>query len=63
MVFIMNRPPHNLHLIDEMDSMSPIMDIKVADLCREHTPQIYAVTYTNTYLTAGTVIHFSIPFT
>jgi splicing factor 3B subunit 3 len=42
-VFFNPRPLTNLLLIDELDSLSPILDFKVADLAREHTPQIYAV--------------------
>jgi len=36
--------PHklkNLALIDEVESLSPVMDFKVADLAREDSPQIY----------------------
>jgi len=37
------RSLRNLELIDEMESLSPITDMKVADLTRELTPQIYTV--------------------
>eukprot|EP01116_Phalansterium_solitarium_P022015 TRINITY_DN7109_c0_g1_i1.p1 TRINITY_DN7109_c0_g1~~TRINITY_DN7109_c0_g1_i1.p1 ORF type:complete len:1188 (+),score=598.46 TRINITY_DN7109_c0_g1_i1:160-3723(+) len=37
--------PHHLRhllLIDELESLSPILDLKVADLAKEDTPQLYA---------------------
>eukprot|EP00958_Prasinococcus_capsulatus_P017369 scaffold1954_cov364-Prasinococcus_capsulatus_cf.AAC.4 len=40
-VFFSPRPLKNLLLIDELDSLSPIVDMKVADLRGEETPQIY----------------------
>ncbi len=42
-VYFSPRALTNLLLIDELDSLSPVLDFKVADLAREHTPQIYAV--------------------
>eukprot|EP01114_Cavostelium_apophysatum_P007242 TRINITY_DN1917_c0_g1_i4.p1 TRINITY_DN1917_c0_g1~~TRINITY_DN1917_c0_g1_i4.p1 ORF type:complete len:1150 (+),score=351.82 TRINITY_DN1917_c0_g1_i4:48-3497(+) len=39
--------PHalkNLLLIDDVESLGPILDFKVADIAREETPQIYALT-------------------
>ncbi len=33
----------NLTLIDSLESLSPILDFKVADLAQEDTPQIYAL--------------------
>jgi splicing factor 3B subunit 3 len=42
-VYFQARPVTNLSQVDEMDSLAPITDFKVADLAREHTPQIYAV--------------------
>jgi len=38
------RPLKNLHLADEMESLAPILDMKVLDLANEGTPQIYAST-------------------
>jgi splicing factor 3B subunit 3 len=35
------RPLKNLLLIDEMESLSPIIDCKIADVTREDTAQIY----------------------
>jgi len=35
------RPLKNLHLADEIDSLAPILDMKVLDLANEGTPQIY----------------------
>lgn len=37
------RPLKNLLLVDDMDSLSPIIDAKVMDLADEETPQIYAL--------------------
>ena len=37
------RPLKNLLLVDDMDSLSPIVDAKVMDLADEETPQIYAL--------------------
>ena len=37
------RALRNLLLVDELESLSPITDMLVADLAREHTPQIYTV--------------------
>lgn len=42
-MYFQPRSLRNLELIDEMDSLSPITDMKVADLTRELTPQIYTV--------------------
>ncbi|XP_024081505.1 splicing factor 3B subunit 3 isoform X2 [Cimex lectularius] len=39
--FFAPRPLRNLVLVDEMDSLSPILDCKVADLAGEDTPQLY----------------------
>eukprot|EP01105_Mastigella_eilhardi_P023189 TRINITY_DN5809_c0_g1_i2.p1 TRINITY_DN5809_c0_g1~~TRINITY_DN5809_c0_g1_i2.p1 ORF type:complete len:959 (+),score=273.95 TRINITY_DN5809_c0_g1_i2:695-3571(+) len=36
------RPLKNLLQIDELKSLSPLVDFKVMDLCREDTPQIYS---------------------
>lgn len=35
------RPLTNLSLIDEMESLSPIMDCKIANLSNDDTPQFY----------------------
>lgn len=40
--FFLPRDLKNLVLVDEMDSLSPIMCSKVADLTNEDTPQLYA---------------------
>lgn len=37
------RIPTNLALIDEVEAAAPIIDMKVADLTREFTPQIYTL--------------------
>ncbi|XP_014289805.1 splicing factor 3B subunit 3 isoform X1 [Halyomorpha halys] len=39
--FFAPRPLRNLVLVDEMDSLSPILDCHVADLANEDTPQLY----------------------
>ncbi|KAL6424084.1 hypothetical protein ACFW04_009760 [Cataglyphis niger] len=39
--FFAPRPLRNLVLVDEMDSLSPIMACQVADLANEDTPQLY----------------------
>ncbi|XP_019849007.1 PREDICTED: splicing factor 3B subunit 3-like isoform X2 [Amphimedon queenslandica] len=36
------RPLKNLILVDEMESLSPIMSCQIADLANEDTPQLYA---------------------
>lgn len=43
LVYFQPRAPVNLLLIDEMDSLAPIVDMKVEDLAGEHTPQIYTL--------------------
>lgn len=43
-VQMMPRPLVNLELIDELFSMGPITDVKVDNLLKEETPQIYAFT-------------------
>ncbi|KAG2431599.1 hypothetical protein HYH02_013292 [Chlamydomonas schloesseri] len=43
-VFFEPRPLKNLLLIDEMASLMPITDMKVANLLNEEIPQIYALT-------------------
>ncbi|XP_003744848.1 splicing factor 3B subunit 3 [Galendromus occidentalis] len=40
--FFLPRELKNLVLVDEMDSLSPIMTARVADLTNEDTPQLYA---------------------
>lgn len=42
-VYFQPRNITNLALIDEMESLGPIIDMKVADLAKEHTPQIYTL--------------------
>ncbi|KAK9916752.1 hypothetical protein WJX75_006568 [Coccomyxa subellipsoidea] len=42
-VFFDPRPLRNLRLVDEVDSMSPIMDFKVANLLKEEIPQLYVM--------------------
>uniref|UniRef100_A0A8D8RL10 Splicing factor 3B subunit 3 n=2 Tax=Cacopsylla melanoneura TaxID=428564 RepID=A0A8D8RL10_9HEMI len=39
--FFAPRSLRNLVLVDEMQSLSPILDCKVADLAKEDTPQLY----------------------
>ena len=40
--FFAPRPLRNLVLVDELESLSPIMHTQIADLANEDTPQIYA---------------------
>ena len=40
--FFAPRPLRNLVLVDELESLSPILCAQVADLANEDTPQIYA---------------------
>ncbi len=40
--FFEARPLKNLVLIDELDSLSPIIYCQIADLANEDTPQLYA---------------------
>ncbi|CAA9995282.1 unnamed protein product [Nesidiocoris tenuis] len=39
--FFAPRPLLNLNLVDELDSLSPILDCQVADLANQDTPQLY----------------------
>lgn len=39
--FFAPRPLRNLVLVDEMESLSPILSCRVADLAGEDTPQLY----------------------
>lgn len=41
--FFAPRPLKNLVVVDEMDSLSPIMSCQIADLANEDTPQLYTV--------------------
>ncbi|WIA12061.1 hypothetical protein OEZ85_012138 [Tetradesmus obliquus] len=43
-VFFAPRPLKNLVLVDEMPSLAPLTDMKVANLLDEEIPQIYALT-------------------
>lgn len=43
-VFFTPRPLKNLVLVDEMPSLMPLTDMKVANLLNEEIPQIYALT-------------------
>lgn len=43
-VFFRPRPFRNLVLVDEMPSLMPVTDMKVANLLNEEIPQIYALT-------------------
>uniref|UniRef100_A0AAV2L7N2 Splicing factor 3B subunit 3 n=1 Tax=Knipowitschia caucasica TaxID=637954 RepID=A0AAV2L7N2_KNICA len=40
--FFQPRPLKNLVLVDELESLSPIMSCQIADLANEDTPQLYA---------------------
>ena len=40
--FFAPRPLKNLVLVDELDSLSPIMHCQIADLANEDTPQVRA---------------------
>ncbi|PNP76458.1 hypothetical protein FNYG_10196 [Fusarium nygamai] len=42
-VYFYPRPLENLTLVESIDSLSPLMDCKVADLTGEGAPQIYSV--------------------
>lgn len=37
------RPLKNLLLIDQLESLSPVLDMRITDLAGEETPQIYAL--------------------
>lgn len=39
--FFQPRPLKNLVLVDELDSLSPILFCQIADLANEDTPQLY----------------------
>lgn len=39
--FFSARPLENLMLVDEMDSLAPIIDAKVANVLQNDSPQIY----------------------
>ncbi|WAR13629.1 LOW QUALITY PROTEIN: SF3B3-like protein [Mya arenaria] len=41
--FFAPRPLKNLVMVDEMDSLSPIMSCQIADLANEDTPQLYTL--------------------
>jgi splicing factor 3B subunit 3 len=43
-VFFTPRALRNLVLVDEMPSLMPLTDMKVANLLNEEIPQIYALT-------------------
>lgn len=40
--FFAPRQLRNLVLVDELESLSPILDAKICDLANEDTPQLYA---------------------
>jgi splicing factor 3B subunit 3 len=40
--FFQPRALKNLVLVDEIDSLAPIMSCQIADLANEDTPQLYA---------------------
>jgi len=42
-IYFQPRKLTNLASIDEMESLAPIIDMKIADLCKESTPQIYSL--------------------
>ncbi|KAG9508250.1 Pre-mRNA-splicing factor rse1 [Fusarium musae] len=42
-VYFYPRPLENLNLVESIDSLSPLLDCKVADLTGEDAPQIYSV--------------------
>ncbi|KAF0289338.1 Splicing factor 3B subunit 3 [Amphibalanus amphitrite] len=41
--FFAPRPLRNLVLVDELESLSPILSCQIADLANEDTPQVYAL--------------------
>ncbi|XP_074644658.1 splicing factor 3B subunit 3 [Tubulanus polymorphus] len=41
--FFAPRPLKNLVIVDEMDSLSPVLHCQIADLANEDTPQLYAL--------------------
>jgi splicing factor 3B subunit 3 len=41
--FFAPRPLKNLVLVDEMESLSPVLACHIADLANEDTPQLYAL--------------------
>ena len=40
--FFAPRPLRNLVLVDELESLSPVLSSTIADLANEDTPQLYA---------------------
>ncbi|POS86551.1 WD40 repeat-like protein [Erysiphe pulchra] len=42
-IYFHPRPAENLSLVESINSMSPLMDCKVANLTEEDAPQIYAI--------------------
>lgn len=41
--FFAPRPLKNLVMVDEMDSLSPVMNFQIADLANEDTPQLFTL--------------------
>lgn len=51
------RALKNLAIIDEMDNLSPVIDMKIEDIAREETPQIYALCGKGTQSTVRILRH------
>ncbi|RFU35793.1 hypothetical protein B7463_g614, partial [Scytalidium lignicola] len=56
-IYFYPRGPENLSLVEDIDSMNPLMDCKVANLTDEDAPQIYSVCGTGARSTFRTLKH------
>ncbi|RQM08157.1 hypothetical protein DH86_00000604 [Scytalidium sp. 3C] len=56
-VYFHPRGPENLSLVEDIDSMNPLMDCKVANLTDEDAPQIYSICGTGARSTFRTLKH------
>lgn len=56
-VYFHPRPAENLSLVESIDSMTPMMDCKVANLTEEDAPQIYSLSGTGAHSSFRTLKH------
>jgi len=56
-IYFHPRPAENLSLVQNIDSMNPLMDCKVANLTDEDAPQIYSICGTGARSTFRTLKH------
>ncbi|KAH8815835.1 CPSF A subunit region-domain-containing protein [Xylogone sp. PMI_703] len=56
-IYFYPRGPENLSLVEDIDSMNPLMDCKVANLTDEDAPQIYSICGTGARSTFRTLKH------